>query len=229
MGRKNSEKNRTLSTKQPPSATGARLIRLVQATVVLAAVKLAAIGMLWMPASEPDSLLLQPVAVRPAMAQTPPAPAAPAAAPAPAADNSTNADRQAGNATDAAPATDEERTQALNAREQALDRKEAELKALEAELDGKLENLRALEVRMQKLIDSAGTIQDEKMAHLVDVYSNMKPKQAAQVLETLEESIAVRILAGMSGRKAGEILSSVRPDRAAFLSEALTRLQTGTD
>ena len=226
MGRKNSEKNRTLSTKQPPSATGARLIRLVQATVVLAAVKLAAIGMLWMPASEPDSLLLQPVAVRPAMAQTPPAPAA---APAPAADNSTNADRQAGNATDAAPATDEERTQALNAREQALDRKEAELKALEAELDGKLENLRALEVQMQKLIDSAGTIQDEKMAHLVDVYSNMKPKQAAQVLETLEESIAVRILAGMSGRKAGEILSSVRPDRAAFLSEALTRLQTGTD
>ena len=226
MGRKNSEKNRTHSTKQPPSATGARLIRLIQATVVLAAVKLAAIGMLWMPASEPDSLLLQPVAIRPAMAQAPPAPAA---APATAAENSANSDSQAANATNAVPATDEERAQALNAREQALDRKEAELKALEAELDGKLENLRALEVRMQKLIDSAGTIQDEKMAHLVDVYSNMKPKQAAQVLETLEESIAVRILAGMSGRKAGEILSSVRPDRAAFLSEALTRLQTGTD
>ncbi len=185
--------------------------------------------MLWMPASEPDSLLLQPVAIRPAMAQTPPAPAAPAAAPAPAAENSANADSQAANATNAVPTTDEERAQALNAREQALDKREAELKTLEAELDGKLENLRALEVRMQKLIDSAGTIQDEKMAHLVDVYSNMKPKQAAQVLETLEESIAVRILAGMSGRKAGEILSSVRPDRAAFLSEALTRLQTGTD
>jgi flagellar motility protein MotE (MotC chaperone) len=84
------------------------------------------------------------------------------------------------------------------------------LRTLERELDEKLENLKALEVRMQKLIDSAGTIQDEKMAHLVDVYSNMKPKQAAQVLETLDEPIAVRILAGMSGRKAGEILSSVR-------------------
>lgn len=65
------------------------------------------------------------------------------------------------------------------------------------------------------------------MAHLIDVYSNMKPKQAALVLQTLEEPIAVRILAGMSGRKAGEILSSVRPDRAAALSAALTRLQTG--
>lgn len=182
--------------------------------------------MLWMPASEPDSLLLQPVAIRPAMAQTPPAAAQ---APAPAAESPASSDSQTENATAAAPTTDAERTQALNAREQALDRKEAELKALEAALDGKLENLRALEIRMQKLIDSAGTIQDEKMAHLVDVYSNMKPKQAAQVLETLEEGIAVRILAGMSGRKAGEILSSVRPDRAAFLSEALTRLQTGTN
>ena len=38
----------------------------------------------------------------------------------------------------------------------------------------------------------------EKMQHLVDVYSNMKPKQAAQVLETLDESIAVRILYGQS-------------------------------
>lgn len=187
--------------------------------------------MLWMPASEPESLLLQPVTIRPAMAQEAPAAAAPAPAaePAPVAEPAPpDAGSGSGNAT-AAPLTGEDREQALNAREQALDRKEAELKALELELDGKLENLKALEVRMQKLIDSAGAIQEEKMAHLVDVYSNMKPKQAAQVLETLEESIAVRILAGMSGRKAGEILSSVRADRAAFLSEALTRLQTGTD
>ncbi len=123
--------------------------------------------------------------------------------------------------------TEADQIQDLNARQLALDKKEAELKTLEMELDQKLEKLKAMEVRMQALIDSAGSIQAEKMQHLVDVYSNMKPKQAAQVLETLEETIAVRILAGMSGRKAGEILSSVRPDQAARLSEALTRLQTG--
>lgn len=202
----------------------------MQATAVLAAVKLAAIAMLWMPGTQPESLLLQPVVIRPALAQAPPAAAQP-----------TNATREqqnatspkapegAANATAEAPMTEGDRALALNAREQALNKKEAELKALEVELDGKLENLRAMEVRMQKLIDSAGAIQEEKMAHLIDVYSNMKPKQAAQVLETLEESIAVRILAGMSGRKAGEILSAVRAERAAALSEALTRLQTGTN
>ena len=177
--------------------------------------------MLWIPSSDSQTLLLQPVIVRPAMAADAPAPAEGA--------GESTSEKQTGSAADGADQNlaEEDRARTLNERERALDRREAELRALETELDEKLKNLKALEVRMQKLIDSAGTIQDEKMEHLVSVYSNMKPKQAAQVLETLDEPIAVRILAGMSGRKAGEILSSVRPDQAARLSEALTRLQTG--
>ena len=161
------------------------------------------------------SPLLQPVVIRPAVAASMALAQEPAAPPEEAQNNATATE---------APAN---QTQDINSREQALAKKEAELKVLEAQVDEKLTKLRELEVRMQNLIDSAGSIQDEKMAHLIDVYSNMKPKQAALVLQTLEEPIAVRILAGMSGRKAGEILSSVRADRAAVLSAALTRLQTG--
>ena len=157
--------------------------------------------------------MLQPVIIRPAIA----------ASQALAQEPATPATQD--NTTETAEQTDQ--PQDINAREQALAKKEAELQALEAQVDEKLTKLRELEIRMQNLIDSAASIQDEKMAHLIDVYSNMKPKQAAVVLQTLEEPIAVRILAGMSGRKAGEILSSVRADRAAKLSEALTRLQTG--
>jgi flagellar motility protein MotE (MotC chaperone) len=213
MFRKNSEKSKRNSTRQAPSATGARLTRLVQAFIALAAVKLAAICLLWIPPTLPDNPLLQPVIVRPAIA------ASQALAQEPAAPSTQD------NATDSAAQANQ--PQDLNAREQALAKKEAELKALEAQVDQKLTTLRELEIRMQNLIDSAASIQDEKMVHLIDVYSNMKPKQAAVVLQTLEEPIAVRILAGMSGRKAGEILSSVRADRAAALSAALTRLQTG--
>lgn len=216
--------------KQAPSATGVRLTRLVQAVAMLAAVKLAAICLLWMPPSLPQSPLLQPVVIRPALAASQALAASPALAaetPQPEGTAQSSTSQNQANASAAAPASQADQLQDLNARQLALDKKEAELRALEQELDEKLTNLRELEIKMQKLIDSAGTIQDEKMVHLIDVYSNMKPKQAAQVLETLEEPIAVRILAGMSGRKAGEILSSVRPDRAAKLSEALTRLQTG--
>jgi len=213
MFRKNSEESRRNSTKQAPSATGARLTRLVQALIALAAVKLAAICLLWIPPTLPETALLQPVVIRPAIAATQALAQEPAA--------SAEEGQVVGTETPAG------QVQELNAREQALARKEAELRELEAQVDEKLTRLRELEIRMQNLIDSAGSIQDEKMAHLIDVYSNMKPKQAAVVLQTLEEPIAVRILAGMSGRKAGEILSSVRADRAAELSAALTRLQTG--
>ncbi|MDO9583366.1 MAG: hypothetical protein Q7J24_09700 [Desulfomicrobium sp.] len=212
MFRKNSEKSRRNSTKQAPSATGARLTKLVQVLVALAAVKLAAICLLWIPPTLPETSLLQPVVIRPAIAASQALAQEPVASP----------EEGPGNASES-----QENLQDLNAREQALARKEAELRDLEAHVDEKLTRLRELEIRMQNLIDSAGSIQDEKMAHLIDVYSNMKPKQAAVVLQTLEEPIAVRILAGMSGRKAGEILSSVRADRAAELSAALTRLQTG--
>lgn len=188
---------------------------MVQACIALAAVKLVAICLLWIPSAVPETSLLQPVIIRPAIAASLAQAEEPAATSAKTQDNATDPDTQTGQLQD------------LNAREQALAKKEAELQALEAQVDEKLTTLRELEIRMQNLIDSAGSIQDEKMAHLIDVYSNMKPKQAALVLQTLEEPIAVRILAGMSGRKAGEILSSVRPDRAAALSAALTRLQTG--
>jgi len=162
------------------------------------------------PVPQAGESLLQPLVIRQAMAAE-------------------RAGEQAGqeNATADATKSEAEQLQDLAARKQALDKREAELHTLESEVDAKLNKLKELEARMQALIESAGAIQDEKMAHLIDVYSNMKPKQAAQVLETLEEPIAVRILAGMSGRKAGEILSSVRADRAAALSAALTRLQTG--
>ena len=220
--------SRMHSTKRPPSATGGRLTRLAQAVALLAAVKLAAIGLLWFPPAPPENELLQPVVIRAASAgQAIAAEAAPEAAKADATEQpGANATAATTNSSESAK-TEADQIQDLNARQLALDKKEAELKTLEMELDEKLQKLKAMEVRMQALIDSAGSIQAEKMQHLVDVYSNMKPKQAAQVLETLDEPIAVRILAGMSGRKAGEILSSVRPDQAARLSEALTRLQTG--
>lgn len=170
-------------------------------------VKLAALIPMWIPQEEVP--LLQPVVIRPALAaETPPAaqptPDAPAAQPA--------ADT---NATGEPTLT----------REQQLDKREADLKALEAEVDAKLKHLNELEAKVQTMLNEAGKVQDEKMLHLIDVYSNMKPKQAAQVLATMDEGIAVKILAGMSGRKAGEVLSSVPSDRAAKLSEALTRLQ----
>lgn len=114
---------------------------------------------------------------------------------------------------------------ALKAKEDELARKERSLKTLEQSLDQKLAKLADLEKKINKMMDDANVLKDDKIKHLVGVYSSMKPKSAAAVIETLDMRLAVKILAGMRGKTAGSILNSVEPKKAAKLSEALTRLQ----
>lgn len=115
--------------------------------------------------------------------------------------------------------------QALAEQQAALEKKELEIKQLEQELDAKLKRMQELEAKLTRMLEEANEVSNQKLRHLIDVYSNMKAKQAAQVLETLDEGIAVKILAGMRGRQAGEILTYVEAKKAARLSEKLTRMQ----
>ena len=119
--------------------------------------------------------------------------------------------------------------QQLKARAEVLDRQEQALKAMETDLNARLAKLQALETLLQGMLAEAKTIKDGRMRHLIDVYTNMKPKQAASVLETLDENVAVKILSGMKGRQAGEVLTNVTAKKAAKLSEELTKLQVGPD
>ncbi|WP_198146004.1 MotE family protein [Desulfonatronovibrio magnus] len=114
----------------------------------------------------------------------------------------------------------------LRAREEEIDRRERNLRMLEAELDEKLAELQRLEAGLERMLEEADVVKDQKIRHLVDVYANMRPQQAAEVLETIDENIAVKILAGMRGRQAGDILTHVNSRKAARLSELLTELQT---
>lgn len=113
----------------------------------------------------------------------------------------------------------------LAARSQALDRREQAMNSAEAQLNARLAQLKQLEGKLTTMLNEANSIKDARMVHLIDVYTNMKPRQAGAVLATLDEPTAVKVLAGMKGRQAGNILTFVPPKKAASLSVALTRLQ----
>lgn len=115
--------------------------------------------------------------------------------------------------------------EALARRQEELARKEQDLRALERDLDERLERMQALEARLQVMLNEAAEIRSAKFRQVVDVMSNMKARQAASMLETLDEKIAVKVLAGMRGRQAGEILTFVETRKAARLAEALARMQ----
>lgn len=125
----------------------------------------------------------------------------------------------------AQPAVNSLTLEAINRKQEELARREQDLRALEQELDARLVQLQGLEMRLQTMLKDAEETKSDKYKHLVDVLSNMKSRQAAEVLETLDEKIAVRVLAGMRGRQAGEILTYASPAKAARLTEALARMQ----
>ena len=114
---------------------------------------------------------------------------------------------------------------ALLKRQDELDQRERALKSLETDLNARVAKLKEMEGNIKSMIDAAKGIKDEKVKHLVDVYSNMNAKQAAKVLETLDNGLAVKILAGMRGRQAGEVLNNMEAKKAAELTEMLTKLQ----
>ncbi len=148
---------------------------------------------------------------------------------APAAPAPTDAQAASDAPTTASPATPEQSPglarEALARKEQELARREQDLQTLERELDDRLERLQVLEARLSQMLKDANEVKEEKFRRLVDMLSNMKAKQAASVLETIDEATAVKILAGMRGRQSGEILTYVNPTKAARLAEALARMQ----
>lgn len=112
------------------------------------------------------------------------------------------------------------------ARKQAeLNRREQELLALQQQMEARMTELHGLENRLQGMLQDANTTQDSKFAQLVDMYANMKPRQAAQALTSMDETIAVKILTGMKSKQSGEILSYMDPTHAARLSEVMSKMQ----
>lgn len=123
----------------------------------------------------------------------------------------------------------------LGERKESLDRREAELVKLEEELQkekkGLDERIRQLESMRKEITTKLKdrVVQDqEKVAKLVDVYSNMKATQAARVIETLNEDLAVTILDKLKKKNAAEILNSMSAAKAKKLSEMLTGYETAT-
>jgi flagellar motility protein MotE (MotC chaperone) len=114
---------------------------------------------------------------------------------------------------------------ALLKRQDELDQREQALKSLEADLNTRVAKLKEMETSLKGMLEEAKGVKDQKLKHLIDVYSNMNAKQAAKVLETLDNNIAVKILAGMRGRQAGEVLNNMEAKKAAGLTEMLTKMQ----
>ncbi len=122
--------------------------------------------------------------------------------------------------------------QRLKEKEQRLREKEEALKALEketqkrameltAKLNGLIKQKEELTHKLEKLIQEQKALEDAKINHLVKAYSAMRPENAAALIDSCDDKVAVRILGSMNGRSAGKILAFVKPTKAARLTKML--------
>jgi|GEM_PF-867542 len=112
-----------------------------------------------------------------------------------------------------------ERQHELDAREAELNRMETELAKQKEELQTRLKELESTRRQIASVLEDRVQADDKKVEGLVQIYSNMKPQQAAKIFETMDEDLAIEILGRMKKKPASEILNLVKAEKAQVLSE----------
>jgi flagellar motility protein MotE (MotC chaperone) len=165
--------------------------------------------------AQAERLLRSPAGA--ALAQAPaPTPAPPQSAPPPAAEAA--AERAVLDALRA-------RRAELEAREEAARARELVVAAAERRLIQRVEELTAMQARLEALERERAAREESGLRGLVRLYEGMRPRDAAVIFDELEMPVLVRIVDRMREAKAAPVLGAMRPDRARALTSELARLR----
>ncbi|WGM48074.1 hypothetical protein KOAAANKH_02962 [Brevundimonas sp. NIBR10] len=120
--------------------------------------------------------------------------------------------------------------QSLSARRTQLDARDADfattlplMVAAEQKLDAKLQALNAIKAEVQGLLGQVDAKEKAETDRLVAVYSAMRPREAAAIFVTLEDSVRLPIAAAMRPRGLSAILAQMPAPAARELTEKLAR------
>jgi flagellar motility protein MotE (MotC chaperone) len=115
----------------------------------------------------------------------------------------------------------------IRQREDQVKAREMELSELEKQVTEKIKKLEAIEASLKVELDAYKVVAGERVKQLVKIYSTMKPKAAATLMNNLDLEIAVQVVLGMKGDIAGGILTYMEPQKAAAISQRLMTFRTG--
>jgi flagellar motility protein MotE (MotC chaperone) len=115
------------------------------------------------------------------------------------------------------------RRQALDTREQEMERKGDLLRAAETRLDQKLQQMRDLESSLARLIKADDEQQQAKLRSLVKIYENMKPKDAARIFEELDMDTLLPVVERMNERKLAPVMAEMNPGKAKEITQELSK------
>ncbi len=118
------------------------------------------------------------------------------------------------------------RRASLDERARELDQRNAVLGAAEGKLSARVGELGALQARLEQLEAARRAHDDANWSGLVHVYETMKPREAAQIFDSLDMQVLLGVLDRMQPRRVAPILAAMQPDRARLATQMLAEMRT---
>jgi flagellar motility protein MotE (MotC chaperone) len=109
----------------------------------------------------------------------------------------------------------------LDGRERDLDMRENLIAAAEKRVDGKIDSLKQLQSSIQALLVQRDAAEQKQLDALVKTYSSMKPKDAARIFDSLDETVALSVAAQMKPDVLAPIIGAMQSDAAQKLTVRL--------
>lgn len=118
-----------------------------------------------------------------------------------------------------------QRRQQLDAREANLAAREMTLAAVEKRLSGRVDELTALQNRLEDLERQRKSRDETNWRGMVKVYEAMKPRDAANIFNDLDMPILLPVIDRMKEAKASAILAAMLPERARQVTAELAQMR----
>ena len=116
-----------------------------------------------------------------------------------------------------------ERRKQLDERERALEQREALMKAAEQRITEKVNELKAVQAKLEVVVKKTETEKDDQFKRLVKIYETMKPKEAARIFEQLDDNVLLEVAERMKESKLAPVLASMEPKRATTVTVELAK------
>ena len=118
-----------------------------------------------------------------------------------------------------------------------LKKERTRLDILKREIEDKIEELTGVQKKIEDDLNRKAALaaqseqkkdleEEKKIKQLVKVYSSMKPKSAAEIVDKMDLNVVLHVFSNMKGEQVGQILTYVNKDRAAKISERLASKDT---
>lgn len=117
-----------------------------------------------------------------------------------------------------------ERRQALDEREKALATREQLAAAAEGKLNDQIGGLKSLETEVNKLLAQMDAKRDKRMEDMVKTYEAMKPKDAANIFNNMDDQVLLDLAKGMKPATLGPIMAVMDVKRAQSLTKMIAAL-----